>query len=305
MEDRVRVFILGGTGFIGSALMDIFRKNPCRYQVMMLINKHFPHKDLEMFNTYTGNLGSFDLKLIDEFRPDFIIHMARMRGTGRIGRLIAARSGSIANDRLIKHLKKAEKPPHIIYLSGTLVYGDCGNETVDENHLLKPVSFAREYIIAEKPWMAAMHEKKLPVSILRPPWIVGNGSWFKQYYISSISNYNKINLFGEGCNWMSLIDAEDCAGLIEHSLSNASPGECYNIYAPGCILRQKEFTARISSINGSEVRQLGREQSIKLYGKTIWEAFTFSLLSSTIHPGFINGYRYKHPTTDDILKNNL
>lgn len=305
MKDRVKVFILGGTGFIGSALMDIFRKNSSGYQVMMLINKHFPYKDLEMFNTYTGDLGSFDLKLIDEFRPDFIIHMARMRGTGRIGRLIAARSGSIANERLIKHLKKTEKPPHIIYLSGTLVYGDCGDEEVTENHLLQPVSFAREYIIAEKPWIAAMHEKKLPISILRPPWIVGKGSWFKQYYIRSISNYNKLSLFGKGCNWMSLIDVEDCAGLIEHSLRNAEPGECYNIYTPGCILRQKEFAERISSITGSHVSEEDSEQIIKLYGKTIWEAFTFSLFSSTNHPGFINGYRFKHPTADYILKNNL
>lgn len=305
MEERVKVFVLGGTGFIGSALMDIFRKNPCRYQVMMLINKHFPHKDLEMFNTYTGDLGSFDLKLIDEFRPDFIIHMARMRGSGTISRQIAARRGAMANKRIIKHLGKSEKPPHVIYISGTLVYGDCGEERVDENHLIKPVSFAREYIIAEKPWMAAIHEKKLSVSILRPPWIIGKGSWFKKYCTGNISSYKTINLFGEGSNWMSLIDAEDCAGLIEHSLRNATPGECYNIYTPGCILRQKEFTERISSITGSKVMQTDREQSIKLYGKTIWEAFTFSLFSSTNHPDFINGYSFKHPTTDDILKNNL
>ena len=305
MEEIVKVFVLGGTGFIGTAVMDIFRKNPVRYQVMMLINKHFPHKDLELFNTYTGDLSSFDLRLVDEFKPDFIIHMARLRGAGRIGRQIAARRGAQANERLISHLKKAEKPPHIIYLSGTLVYGDCGDEPVDENHLLNPVSFAREYIIAEKPWMTAINEKKLAVSILRPPWIIGKGSWFRKFYASSISNYNEFNLFGEGCNWMSFIDLEDCAGIIEYSLSNASPGECYNIYTPGCILRQKDFIERISSITGSRVRQLGREQIIKLYGKTNWEAFTFSMLSSTNHPGFINGYRFKHPTIDDILKNNL
>jgi nucleoside-diphosphate-sugar epimerase len=283
MDERIKVFVLGGTGFIGSALMDIFRKNPDRYQVMMLINKQFPHKDLEIFNTYTGDLRSFDLKIIDEFRPDVIIHMARMSGATRLGRKVAAIRGALANERLIRHLKKSEKKPHIIYLSGTLVYGNCGEELVNENHHLKPIAFAREYIIAEKPWMVAMHERSLSVCIMRPPWIIGRGSWFDRYYLDSIRKHEKIPLFGEGNNWMSLIDVEDCAGIIEHSLTNYRQGGCYNIYTPECIIRQKEFTGKISSLTGLQVIQLGREQIIKLYGNTMWEAFTFSLISSTNH----------------------
>jgi nucleoside-diphosphate-sugar epimerase len=273
--------------------------------LMMLIHRMGRLRDLEQINTHTGSLGSFDLSLLDQFMPDTIIHMARMSGRGRIGRYLAALLGARANTRIINHLKRKPSKPHIIYVSGTLVYGDCGKVPADEEMPIHPTAFAREYIKAEKPWMAALRKGEIPVTILRPPWIIGKGSWFAGFYLNSIRDHRVVPLFGDGQNLMSLIDVEDCAGLIALAVRNSEPGRYYNLFVPGACITQLEFTERLAKCTGTEIRKLSGSEVKTRYGESIWEAFTFSNISSTKHPKFLAGYTFKYPSIDEMISNNL
>lgn len=302
---RKRVFLLGGTGFIGSALTRQMGASRHLYDLMLLIHRTAPFRELEQINTNTGSLGLFDLSMLDRYMPDAIIHLARMSGRGRLGRYWAALRGARANRRIVKHLGGLTAKPHVIYVSGTLVYGDCGDDPVDEERQLNPTAFAREYHKAELPWEDAMQTGQLPVTILRPPWIIGRSSWFAEFYLKSIKQHRVIPLFGDGENLMTLLDVEDCAGLIAHALKQAQPGNCYNLFAPGACLTQLEFARRLAKLTRAEIRPIDVSEVRRRCGQTVLEAFTFSNNCSTLHPEFIAGYKFQYPSVDAMIRNNL
>jgi nucleoside-diphosphate-sugar epimerase len=305
MKARKRIFLLGGTGFIGAVLTRQLFANRQANDLMMLIHRRARFRDLEQVNTNTGSLGSFDLALLDQFAPDTVIHLARMSGRGRIGRSIAAWGGIRANNRIIRHLNRQAIKPHTIYVSGTLVYGDCGDVPVDEESPIRPIGFAREYIKAEQPWMAALRKGETPVTILRPPWIIGKSSWFADFYLNSIKHHRAVPLFGEGTNLMSLIDVEDCAGLIAHAIRNSEPGRYYNLFVPGACITQLEFAERLADYTQTRIRRFSVSEIKSRFGQAVSEAFTFSVASSTKYPEFISGYNFKYPSIDAMIRNNL
>ncbi|HVU16604.1 MAG TPA: NAD(P)-dependent oxidoreductase [Candidatus Didemnitutus sp.] len=305
MTERRKIFLLGGTGFIGAALARQLSGDRSNNDLMMLIHHNARWRELEQVNTQTGDLGTFDLSLLDRFSPGSILHLARISGRGRIGRFLAARRGGSANRRLIRHLRRLPVKPHTIYVSGTLVYGDCGPTPADEDRPIRPIAFAREYIGAEKPWMEAQREGDLPVTILRPPWIIGPGSWFGGYYLKNIAQHRMIPLFGDGKNLMSLLDVEDCAGLIAHAVGNAEAGRNYNLFAPGACITQLELAEKLSALTGAEIRRFTRAEVDRRFGKTIWEACTFSNVTATKHPSLLEGYTFRHPSIDEMLGKNV
>lgn len=302
---RKRVFLLGGTGFIGSAVTRQLAADRAATELAMLVHRTAPLRELEQVNTTMGSLRNLDLAMLDRFKPDTVVHLARMSGRGRVGRWWAAWQGTRANRRLAANLRRREKPPHVIYVSGSLVYGDAGTAPVDESSPLRPIAFAREYINAERPWMEAAEDGTLPATILRPPWIFGRASWFGQIYLQSIKTHGSVPLFGDGENLMSLLDVEDCAGLIRHAMEHAQPGRCYNLFAPGACITQREFAERLSRATGCPVWQLTDADVRHRYGAAMLEAVTFSSRMATQYPEFIDGYAFKFPTVDHMIWHNL
>jgi len=305
MTEPKKIFLLGGTGFIGTPLTRQLTADRQANEVLMLVHRTAPFRQLEQVNTQTGSLSALDLALLDRFRPDTILHLARMSGRGKLGRLLAARRGARANQRIISHLTTKELRPHVIYVSGTLVYGDCGPTLVDEARPLQPIAFDREYIKAEQPWMTALSSGELPVSILRPPWIIGPGSWFADFYLSHIKHHRNVPLFGDGRNLMSLLDVEDCAGLVAHAVRHAQPGQIYNLFAPDACVTQLEFAERLAHRTQTGIRRYTAAELRGKYGQTMLEAFTFSNRAATLHPEFLAGYQFKHPTVDAMIRHNL
>lgn len=305
MTSRRKIFLLGGTGFIGRALTRQLSADRSSHELMLLIHRTAPFRELEQVNTQTGSLGSLDLALLDRFDPETLIHLARMGGRGRVGRWLAAWRGGRANRRLIAHLRARPHPPHVIYVSGTLVYGDGGDAPVDEASPVRPVAFAREYIRAEQPWMDALRAQEMPVTLLRPPWIIGPGSWFASFHLAHLRRHGTVPLFGDGQNLMSLLDVDDCAGLIAHAVRHAAPGQIYNLFIPGTCLTQQAFAEQLATATGAGVQRLDAAEVRRRHGQAVWEAFTFSHRSATRHPEFLAGYAFKHPTVADMIRHNL
>ncbi len=296
-----RVLLLGGTGFIGSRVLACLRTVP-DVRILLLGHANVNYRELEDINLVVGSLTNFDLSWLEIFRPDTIIHLARLPGKGRMGRARAARRGRRANTRLIKWLSANAPQTRVVYVSGTLVYGNHGDEEGDENCPVQPISFAREYILAEKPWMEAQAAGILPVTIVRPPWVVGPGSWFDQYYLAPAQREGAVPVYGDGQNWMTLVDVDDCAGAVVHLALHAASGGVYNVFTPGQSVRQSEFSAALADSLGLPVQtreiQGAAEEAIR-------DALTSSFKAGTCHAQACSGYEFQWPEWRDILKRHI
>jgi len=104
---------------------------------------------------------------------------------------------------------------------------------------------------------------------------------------------------------MSLIDVEDCAGLIAHAVRNSVPGRCYNLFVPGACITQLEFAQRLAEYTQTRIRKLSVPEIRSGFGQAVAEAFTFSNVGATKHPEFLSGYSFKYPAIDAMIRNNL
>ncbi len=298
-----RVLVLGGTGFIGSQVLSVLRHHH-DVRVMVLGHRRLDYRALEDFDLVTGSLPRFDLTWLEAFRPDTILHLARLGGRDPLRRALAARWGRRANERLIRWLEDHAPDTRVIYVSGTLVYGNRGEEPATEESAVDPIAYARQYIRAERPWMEARSAGALPITIVRPPWVVGSGSWFHHYYALPALRGGHVPLYGDGGNWMSFLDVRDCAGCIVHLAQRAVEGKVLNLFAPEQFARQAEFVAELSERTGSRVRAIAGRRLRAYRDPAVREALTSSFVAGTVHED-LRDYEFVAPTWRDMVSHHL
>lgn len=299
---KKNVWVLGGTGFIGKVLVNQLADNP-RYLLNLLVHKSVSFRNLEPFNVFTGSLVDFDLAWMNKYPPDIIFHLARLGGSNFLTRSLAAQRGAKANSRLINFLTTLKKPPVVVYVSGSLMYGNqTFGKWADETTALSPVSYAKYYVAGEKPWMEAQQKGLLDIRFARPGWIVGNNSWFRIYYWNYYLQTGKVPLFGDGQQFMSLIHVDDCAGQILNLAEHGTQNQNLNIFA-GAPVTQREFSGLMASLLHTEVDNIPVKKITQKLGKTITEALISSIPLRTKYPELANQYNQVYPHPEGMLSN--
>ncbi|MEX0982224.1 MAG: NAD(P)-dependent oxidoreductase [Bacteroidales bacterium] len=299
---KKNIWIFGGTGFIGDALVKKLSENE-NNRLHLLLHKNRPFKSLEHTNTFTGSLQDFDPAWFLKYPPDVIFHLARPAGGNHLSRSYAARSGLKANRKIIHILRDLYKPPVIVYVSGSLMFGTRDKETpAMEDSALAPVSFAASYFRLESPWIEAGKNEILDVRMARPGWIVGPSSWFVEFFWKPYLVSGKVPFYGDGNQQMSVIHLEDCAGLIA-SLGNAEERyRSLNIFC-GPIVTQNEFSAQMAGLLNTETTRIPFNKIVRKYGRTVSMALTSSIPMGTIYNEIYNHYSFKYPDLKSILVN--
>jgi nucleoside-diphosphate-sugar epimerase len=249
---------------------------------------------------YDGSLSTFDWRHLEKEMPDVIYHFARIPGRGRLGRLLAGIQSSQANKRLLKWLTSQSTPPLLVLIAGTLSYGSRGNESVDETSSYQPTSFAREYAIGEAPIVAAARQNRLPIQIMRPSWVYGPSSWFKNFYIKPMQEFGIIPRYGDGSSWMSLIHVNDTAAMIRYISRKGAFGENYNLFT-GDPWSQERFVQELQRLTRLPVQPVSMLQLAQRSGKVVAEAFDFSLRLATKHKTLYGGYKARYPAHEQGL----
>lgn len=297
-----RVFVIGATGFIGSALVHhLLQQN---LHILCLVHNtplsiHSPNVE-----TAQGNMTNFDWEQLEDFKPDVIFHLGRMTGKTKMERREVAGKNALANEHLIKWLQKQENPPLLVFGSGTLVYGHHRDEWVDESVKMNPISFQREYHEAEQPILQAMVQSAVPVIVVRPPWVYGKGSWFEWFFWKKMTENQFIPQYGNGKNFMSLIHIDDCAGLIYHIGKYGHPGNEYNIISHPPI-RQRQFVKQLQKLTGLPVQKYPSLYLWWKFDRAAREALTFSLKSATQHKDLLTQFPFKYPELQTGLRSIL
>jgi UDP-glucose 4-epimerase len=194
-----RVVVLGGGGFIGSAVQSRFKKDGI---VVESIGR--PNFDLL--------IQGIDQKLANFLRPDdtlvFVSAKAPCRNTGGLIENLQMAQAVIA-------ALKQQKISHLIYISSDAVYQDS-DEPISEYSCAEPASIHGVMHLARE--VALKNELDLPLAIIRPTLVYGlkdphNGYGPNSFRRAALKNED-ITLFGEGEELRDHVYVDDIAQLV-------------------------------------------------------------------------------------------
>jgi len=284
------VMIIGGSGYLGNSVLQALLTE---YDVVYATQHKTPVLIHEKIQVIKGGLNGVSSELLARIKPSCIFHCGRPTFSGfrYLGRKLAAQKAYGLNKKLIHDIKKSNIETKLIFASGSLAYGNSP-QPHDEFAKLNPISYSRQYIKGELPVLNEKGTHKFKVLVLRFPWLLGNASWFKWFYLQNIQKSGEIPLFGKGNNYMSLIDVKDASALMTKYAEVVDQTGVYNIFSPVQIM-QKEFAEIVARVFKAEIVPYS-----KIYPKletAALEAFQSNIILETRHPSVLNAFKFTNP----------
>lgn len=279
--------VIGGTGYLGRHVIASLKSRSIT--IYATCNKT-PFPQDSAINVVHGGIAAIDHELINRIKPDVIFHLARpaIPRLRRLGRIVAAQLAAYYNQRLIRQLMLSRHRPRLVFASGSLMYGNSSNPH-DEDAPLNPVSYARDYLAGEMPLVRLASSGSYPCMVIRLPWMLGNGSWFRWFYLNSVARSGKIPAFGNTLNMMEIIDVHDAAQMVIAAADKAGKPGVFNVVTQGAISQDVFLQTTASAFDAAIV------DHSELFGKVekaVYEAFTSSIQITTKYPELYAGFSY-------------
>jgi nucleoside-diphosphate-sugar epimerase len=148
MSNKVKVLILGGAGYIGDALTDLFIEKKSRYDFTVFDNLIFEDHYLKPVKFVHGDINSDKNRIKDLiFDHDVVVNLAALVGDGMCQ--LNAELTTKSNLEFVEWLAQNCSKP-IIHISSCSVYGE-GEEVLNEDSEKKPLSlYAQTKLESEK-----------------------------------------------------------------------------------------------------------------------------------------------------------
>ncbi|MDP1623012.1 MAG: NAD(P)-dependent oxidoreductase [Bacteroidales bacterium] len=289
------VIIIGSSGFLGNAVTrELILAG---YHVYATENRK-PVRPGAGLTIIQGGIKSLTSGKLDQTGAVAIFHCARptMPRLRYFGRIIAGMQAKRYNRFLLSQIEASSAKPALVYASGSLVYGNSALPHHEESPL-HPISYARQYHHGEDPVLQAINVKKTKALLLRFPWLLGNGSWFSWFYLKPLREHNRVPLFGDGTNRMSLLGVADAARLMVQYYKADQKSGVYNIFSPH-VITQKSFAETVASHFGGTVDGCTNLFPRRLE-KAVMEAFTSNILLQTKYPEILDNHEFQ--TVEQIL----
>lgn len=244
----MNILVTGGAGFIGRWVVKLLLEDG--HRVIALDN--LSNGSIENIKEFEGNEFKFlegdikDQNILDEIfkeKIDIIYHLAASINVqdsiddpkttffndtvGTFNILEKARvqmfgkNSKMDGDKWIMDGKEKVHPCKVVFMSTCMVYDKAGEEGIDENHPVKPVSpYGGSKIAAENIVLSYYNTYKLPTVVIRPfntygPFqkTGGEGGVVAIFINNSIKNKD-IDIFGSGEQTRDLLYVKDCARFV-------------------------------------------------------------------------------------------
>ena len=238
----MKVFVTGGTGFIGGEVVRQLRARGD--EVACLVRT--PEKGRRLADLgcelVAGDLG--DSKAIREGMEgcDAVIHAAAMYEVGiPASQRPAMREANVGGTERVLRAALEAKIPKVVYVSTVGIFGNTRGKVVDESYEHPGKDFTSCY--EETKWEAHQVAKRmiaegLPCTIVQPGGVYGPGDTSSIAELLNQFLSGKMPLMPFPELGICLSHVEDIAGGIVLALDKGVPGETYVISGPVTTVRE-------------------------------------------------------------------
>ena len=221
-----RIFIIGGTGFLGYNLsMELSNSNSEIY----VIGRNLKTKRVFSNNTIYLSGNCYDLRFIKDTmrKSDMVIYSVSN----------TLDESEIVNiEKMFKLLVKIEISKLIVMSSGGAVYGNTDTSLKMESEVCSPISsYGKFNLKLEKVCIKLYKSYNLPVIIARPSNVYGewqlpySGQGFISTILASLVDKKNIYIYGKTGKVRDYIYIKDFVRAIKELLYKGNIGNCYNI----------------------------------------------------------------------------
>ncbi len=220
----MRVFVTGGTGFVGSHLVDALLQQD--YEVFCLVRSEakaariFPERRPQLI---VGALADGDAIAEGVRDADYVYHVAGLTAGKNRHELFDVNAE--ATRRVLSHVKRAAAGlRRFVYVSSLAAAGPSRLGTpLDQSHLPSPVSAYGESKLAGEEIVRA---SGVPWTIVRPPAVYGpRDAEFLR--LVKLARWPMLPLMGDPHQEFSFIYVTDLASALIHALHDAAEDRTY------------------------------------------------------------------------------
>jgi nucleoside-diphosphate-sugar epimerase len=248
----VKVFVTGGTGFIGGEAVRQLRRRGD--DVVCLVRSPEKAKAVEELGCeiVAGDLGDAEAIRAGMEGCDAAIHAAAIYEVGiPASQRPAMREANVGGTERVLGAAKDAKVPHIVYVSTVGIFGNTHGEVVDESYEHPAKEFTSCY--EETKWEAHQVAKRmiadgLPCTIVQPGGVYGPGDTSQVADLLDQFLAGKMPLLPFPELGICLSHVEDIAAGILLGLDKGKPGETYVISGPA--VRMRDAIETVASLSG-------------------------------------------------------
>jgi dihydroflavonol-4-reductase len=249
---RVKVFVTGGTGFIGGEVVRQLRERG--EEVVCLVRS--PEKATKL-RELGCELVSGDLSDDPALRQgmagcDAVIHAAAMYEVGIPAKQRPAMwDANVTGTERVMKAALEEKVPRIVYVSTVGIFGNTHKQIVDESYKNPETDFTSYYeetkLEAHKLVARMIDEQDLPAIIVQPGGVYGPGDTSQVADLLEQFFAGRLPLLPFPELGICMTHVEDIAGGILLAVQRGGIGETYVISGPATTMREAiETVARVS-----------------------------------------------------------
>jgi nucleoside-diphosphate-sugar epimerase len=248
----VKVFVTGGTGFIGGEVVRQLRqrgdevaalvRNPQKAAKLTELGCELVSGDLSDEGTLRGGMAGCDA----------VIHAAAMYEVGIPSKQRPAMwEANVAGTERVMKAALEEKIPRVVYVSTVGIFGNTHGQIVDESYKNPETDFTSYYeetkLEAHKVVDRMVAEQDLPAVTVQPGGVYGPGDTSQVADLLEQFFAGKLPLLPFPKLGICMTHVEDIAGGILLGLDKGAPGETYVISGPATTMREAvETVARVS-----------------------------------------------------------
>jgi uncharacterized protein len=293
------IAITGASGFVGTALRE--RLTALGHDVRRFVRNHADASDAIAWDPHTGRIDMAKARELDA-----VVHLAGENVAG--GRWTAARKRAIresrgpATEKLCRALAQLDKPPVLLSASATGLYGDRGDEALDERSAAGQ-GFLAEVATEWERGTEPLAQRGARVCLLRIGMVLGKDGGALKKMLPPF----RMGLggpIGSGKQWTSWIALDDLCAAIAFLLHNDAAKGPYLCVSPKPVTN-RDFAKALGRAVHRPALLPAPAFALRLLFGEMADAVLLSSQRAMPRRLLEAGFRFAHEDLDDALRSVL